>query len=685
MATSILAQAVVDKSSGGDSSYTHGAFAVPGGTTRLLVQVEYRGFADAAAPALTSVTHNGDAVSFLAGSATTGGFDDITTWWGQLANPDIGTFNIVVTFPSDVRGVKLWILALSGEKSSGSILGQSSFQRKAGAVTDTVGLGITPAASGDSLLLGSLAIAQSTTLTTWTGTGWTAVATDTYTGGGNLTSTSRHLLNAPGGAALTVSAKFGATDTDIGGSLIEILAEPVGTDVSDTFGVTLAMAGSVAGGSSAALTDASFRRLAAWTEVLAIQPDLAGVDRRILAAGPATAPNLVVDQIASGSVYRWRYRLTDGDVTVDSAVGTQSVAAQHIALVHGGEGGPAMYLNGVQSIGAIAGSDLTGITDIGAGGETIGSHATGTAYTGLIGRYLLADSALSAEQVRLLALSQTDPDAIWGVGVEDDAQVANQSPVVLPMVVEPDGRPQITVRPTIIDPNGTGAVLSSVTLPTHGSVVIADKDLVINLEPGWVGRDSFTVTASDGSKTSTAKITIVQTRPALLVQGDSITLTESSSTTFDPRSNDIGAGEQIHDARLVDRAVRLLRSLEGAVAGGTEIGCHFLQPGRRSVRAPALGVGDLLAIAGGDTRVKHELSEIVVAEAGRGELALDPLIQLAGVALDGRHAVEVVFQRGEHAGGLRRAEPAERAGLDRAVLPIEEEPHRVADLAPVQT
>lgn len=543
MAISILAQAVVDKSSGGDSSYTHGAFAVPGGTTRLLVQVEYRGFADAAAPALTSVTHNGDAVSFLAGSATTGGFDDITTWWGQLANPDIGTFNVVVTFPSNVRGVKLWLLAISGEKASGSILGQSSFQRKAGAVTDTVGLGVTPAASGDSLLLASLAIAQSTTLTTWTGTGWTAVATDTYTGGGNLTSTSRYLLNAPGGAALTVSAKFGASDTDIGGSLIEILAEPVGTDVSDTFGVTLAMAGSVAGGSSAALTDASFRRLAAWTEVLAIQPDLAGVDRRILAAGPGSAPNLVVDQIASGSVYRWRYRLTDGDVTVDSAVGTQSVAAQHIALVHGGEGGPAMYLNGVQSIGAIAGSDLTGITDIGAGGETIGSHATGTAYTGLIGRYLLADSALSAEQVRLLALSQTDPDAIWGVGVEDDAQVANQSPVVLPMVVEPDGRPQITVRPTIIDPNGTGAVLSSVTLPTHGSVVIADKDLVINLEPGWVGRDSFTVTASDGSKTSTAKITIVQTRPALLVQGDSITLTESSSTTFDPRSNDIGAGE----------------------------------------------------------------------------------------------------------------------------------------------
>ena len=540
MAITILAQAVVDKSSGGDSTYTHAAFAVPGGTSRLLVQVEYRGFSSALAPALTSVTHNGDAVSFLAGSATTGGFDDITTWWGQRLNPDIGTFNIVVTFPSDVRGVKLRLLAISGEKASGSILGQSAFQRIAGAATDTVGLGITPAASNDSLLLASLSIAQATTLTTWTGTGWTAVATDSYTGGGNLTSTDRHLLNAPGGAALTVSAKFGASDIDIGGSLIEILAEPTGTDVSGTFGVSMAVTGSVAGGSSASLTDASFRRLAAWTEMLPLQADTVGSDWRLVAAGPAAAPNLAVEQIAGR--YRWSYRLTDGSVVVESTAGAAGVTAKHLALAHGGTDGPALYLDGLPNGGPTSGGSLTGITDIGAGGETIGSHPTGTAYTGLVGRYLLADSALTAEQVRLLALSQTDPDAVWGYGVEDDAEESNQSVVACPLDVTAYGQPTISLLPTILDPAGGVIAISGVTQPANGTLAIAGLALIYTPTPGWQGVDSATYTATDGAKSSTGRITLRQLQPSIKAIGDSITVSSGGSITFDPRVNDKGAG-----------------------------------------------------------------------------------------------------------------------------------------------
>lgn len=546
MAITILAQVVVDKPSGGGASYTHGAFAVPGGTSRLLVQIEYRGYSSAAAPAPSSVTHNGDAVSFLAGSLTTGGFDKVTTWWGQRADPDIGTFNIAIMFPSDVRGIKIWLLAITGEKASGSILGQSAFQRRAGSATDTVGLGLTPAASNDSLLLASLSIAKATTLTSFTGTGWTAVATDNYTGGGNLTSTNRYRLNAPGGTASTVSAKFGTTYTNIGGSLIEILAEPTGTDVSDTFGVTLAVTGSVAGGASATIADASYRRVAAWTDAFAFQPDLAGVDRRIIAAGPASAPNLVVDQVATGSVYRARYRLTDGTVTADSAIGSQSAAAQHLAIVHGGPGGPVLYINGVPSVGSVTGGSLTGITDVGAGGETIGAHPTAPpgAYTGLIGRRLLYEGALSAEQVRLLALSQTDPDAIWGYGVEDDATEANQSPVAMPDTIRPNGRSTMRIVPPVIDPNGTHPEITAVTAPAHGSVSIGtDNDLVFNFEPGWVGKDNITYTVADtGGKSSTAKITIEQARPALKLVGDAVTVAAGSSITFDPRINDIGAG-----------------------------------------------------------------------------------------------------------------------------------------------
>lgn len=545
MAITILDQAVVDKASGGASSYSHGLFPIPGGTTCLLVQVEYRGYSSGGAPALTSVTHNGDALTFLAGSATTGGFDDITTWWGYLRNPDVGTFDIIVTFPSDVRGIKLWMLATSGERTTGSLLGGSAFQRVAATSTNTVGLGVTPAASGDSLLLASLSIAQVTTLTTWTGTGWTAVATASYTGGGNLTSTSRYRLNAPGGAALTVSAVFGAADTDIGGSLIEIRSEPIGTDVSDSFGVTLAVTGSLSAGASASIADAAYRRVAAWTEAFAFQPDTSGVDRRIIAAGPALAPNLTVEQVATGSVYRWQYRVTGGVVTASSATGSQSAAAQHIALAHGGADGPVVYINGKLSDGTITGGDLTGITDIGAGGETIGAHTTSSpaAYTGLIGRYFLYGAALAAEPVRLFALSQTDPDAIWGYGVEDDAETLNQAPVAMPDVVRPNGRSTMRIAPPVIDPNGTRPEITAVVQPTHGTVSISDNDLVLNFEPGWIGTDSLTYTVADtGGKSSTAKITIEQARPALKAVGDSVTVTAGSSVTFDARINDVGAG-----------------------------------------------------------------------------------------------------------------------------------------------
>lgn len=541
MTISILAQAVVDKNSGGDPAYTHAGFAVPGGTTRLLVQVEYRGYSSGAAPAISSVTHNGDAMSLLTGSATTGGFDDITTAWYHLASPDIGTFNIVVTLPSDIRGCKMWMLAISGEKESGSILGQSAFQRTAATATNTVGLGLTPAASGDSLLLASLSIAQATTLSSFTGTGFVEVDTGSYTGGGNLTSTSRYKLNASG--STTASATFGASDTDIGGSLIEILAEPTGTDVSDTFGVTVAVTGSVASRSSASIADASYRRLLSWTEVLSIQPDAAGVDRRIIAAGPETAPNLALDQ--SGTAYRATWRTTDGVVIVETAAGSQSVAAQHLAVVADVAGDPAIYLNGFLSGGVIQGGDLVGITDIGTGGQTIGSHTTSTpgAYTGLVGRYLLYASAMSPEQIRLLALSETDPDVLWGYGVEDDAEETNQSLVACPLEAVLDGQPSATLTPTILDPAGGTISIASVTQPINGTLAIAGSNRLVYVPtPGWQGSDTATYTASDGSKLSTGKISIRQQQPSLKANGDSVTVAENGSVTFNPRVNDVGAG-----------------------------------------------------------------------------------------------------------------------------------------------
>lgn len=552
MAISILNQALFDRNTT-VSSYVVTGFNVPSGTSRLLIQMEYRS-AVSIGPTVSTVTHNGDTVNSLLDNSAIGA-EDINTYWGERQNPDIGTFDINITFPDVAKGLKIWVLAIDGEKSSGSILGVADHHRNDSPATDTVGLGVTPSAG--SLLLASLAISANTTLVSFIGTGFVEVTpggaggSNNYTTSSGMTSTSRYRLNAPA-SLVTVSATFAVTDIDIGGSLIEILAEATASvDVSGdiAFGLSITGTAGVEGVSSARIADGSYRSgKFSWTEIIMLQPDLAGVDRRIITIGPAAAPNYTLDMAVTGAaaanVYRWGYRLTDGFVTVETGPGTQSTAAHVIALVHQ-PGNPVTYVNGIESVSSRAGQLRIGALDLGAGGLALGSHdqASPAAYTGLIGRYAVYEGAMTADQLRLLTLSLMDPDSIWGYGSENDFQVVNRSPVALPMLVEPDGRPSMTIAPRMVDLDGSVPTISFATQGAHTTVAISGgTQLVLNFEAGWQGKDSFTYTASDASKSSVGKISIDQRRPALLARNDAVTVTAGSSLLFDPRLNDIGAG-----------------------------------------------------------------------------------------------------------------------------------------------
>jgi hypothetical protein len=149
---------------------------------------------------------------------------------------------------------------------------------------------------------------------------------------------------------------------------------------------------------------------------------------------------------------------------------------------------------------------------------------------------------MTPEQVRLLALSETDPDSLWGVGVEDDAQVANQSVVACPLHTVLDGQPSATLSPRILDPSGGVRSISGVTQPANGTLIVDGLSLIYQPTRGWQGSDSATYTASDTFTSSTGRLTFQQTRPALKCVNDTVTCASGGSVTFDPRTNDVGAG-----------------------------------------------------------------------------------------------------------------------------------------------
>ena len=90
------------------------------------------------------------------------------------------------------------------------------------------------------------------------------------------------------------------------------------------------------------------------------------------------------------------------------------------------------------------------------------------------------------------------------------------------------------------DPDGDTLSLVSVSTPSHGTAIINGDQVIYRAVDGYVGVDSFTYTATDGSNQATAtvsvEVTVANSEPT--PQSDSITTLQGQSILIDVLAND---------------------------------------------------------------------------------------------------------------------------------------------------
>jgi uncharacterized repeat protein (TIGR01451 family) len=123
--------------------------------------------------------------------------------------------------------------------------------------------------------------------------------------------------------------------------------------------------------------------------------------------------------------------------------------------------------------------------------------------------------------------------------------VANRAPVAVDDSVDFTGTAGTPITVDALgndsDPNGDPLSLDSVSLPLHGTAVIAAGQIIYTPSPSYAGTDSFTYTISDGrGGQSVATITVDIHNRAPQAVADSAT-TAGGSVTLDVRDNDLDA------------------------------------------------------------------------------------------------------------------------------------------------
>lgn len=120
---------------------------------------------------------------------------------------------------------------------------------------------------------------------------------------------------------------------------------------------------------------------------------------------------------------------------------------------------------------------------------------------------------------------------------------ANDSPVVIDdtAVVSEDGMATVNVLANDSDVDGDSLVVSAVSTPTSGTVVInGDNTISYTPDPDFFGTDSFTYTVFDGTEAvvGTATMTVVAVNDAPLGADDPVVVAEDGSVVVDVLAND---------------------------------------------------------------------------------------------------------------------------------------------------
>ncbi|WP_372574069.1 Ig-like domain-containing protein, partial [Ruegeria jejuensis] len=109
---------------------------------------------------------------------------------------------------------------------------------------------------------------------------------------------------------------------------------------------------------------------------------------------------------------------------------------------------------------------------------------------------------------------------------------------------EQDGPIQIDVLANDSDADGDALSIDiSGSTPANGQVAVSNGQIVYTPDPGFVGEDSFTYAASDGtsSNTATVTVTVYETNAAPVAAPDAATTNEDQAVAIDLLANDSDA------------------------------------------------------------------------------------------------------------------------------------------------
>ncbi len=200
----------------------------------------------------------------------------------------------------------------------------------------------------------------------------------------------------------------------------------------------------------------------------------------------------------------------DGAAYVLSGANAQRTQAQ---LLHGvwRQGAvPALFLDGAAVTPSSASTARSGLTAMPAGGLYVGAGARDPAtggWRGLIDEVRIAATAFPAERIAAEAANLAVPQALYGMGDEDQVEQADQAPVAMPLRVGTTAanHVDVDVATAAYDPDGPGPCeIAAIGAPSHGVATATGGAIRYTPVAGFVGSDWFGYTLDNAGSAAAA-------------------------------------------------------------------------------------------------------------------------------------------------------------------------------------
>ena len=338
-----------------------------------------------------------------------------------------------------------------------------------------------------------------------------------YYGKSGLTATEANPAGVWQGYLAVYDTRSGVDRTGQGRTLI-----PNGIGAGELIGG----AGAFNGTAVASRADATFlggRTALTVQAMVSADASMVGSSHGILAQGPMDGTDgsagLVLQYLAQAgdgtpNVVHFKVICADGAAYVLSGANAQRTQAQ---LLHGvwRQGAvPALFLDGAAVTPSSASTARSGLTAMPAGGLYVGAGARDPAtggWRGLIDEVRIAATAFPAERIAAEAANLAVPQALYGLGDEDQVEQADQAPVAMPLRVGTTAanHVDVDVATAAYDPDGPGPCeIAAIGAPSHGVATATGGAIRYTPVAGFVGSDWFGYTLDNAGKRSSSTISV---------------------------------------------------------------------------------------------------------------------------------------------------------------------------------